>query len=116
MLLASYTPGQATHKYLSDVLAAGAEAAGTGYVAGGQTLTGVTLTQSGTVETLTCNSPSWANSTITAAFAVFYDDSPATQGAKPVLAYWDFGGSRSSSGTAFTLTVNAAGLITFTAS
>lgn len=116
MLLANYTPGQATHKYLSDVLAAGGEANGTGYNAGGQALSGVSLTQQGTVETLSCNSPSWANSTITAAFAVFYDDTPSAQSAKPVLCYWDFGGSRSSSGTAFTLTVNAAGLIAFTAS
>jgi hypothetical protein len=34
----------------------------------------------------------------------------------PVILYWDFGGTQSVSGTTFTLTINASGLVTWTAS
>lgn len=115
MLLSAYTYAD-THSTMADVLGAGTEAAGTGYTAGGLALTGVTVSSSAKVTTVTCTSPSWANSTITAAFAVFYDAQGGTNATNYPMCYWDFGGNQSSSNGAYTLTINASGLITFTAS
>ena len=115
MLLSAYTYAD-SHSTMADVLGAGTEAAGTNYTAGGQALTGVTLSSSAKVTTLTCTSPSWAASTITAAFAVFYDAQGGTNATNDPICYWDFGGNQSSSNGAYTLTINASGLITFTAS
>ena len=115
MLLSAYTYAN-THTTMTDVLGAGTEASGTGYTAGGQALTSVTLTTTGTVTTLTCANPSWATSTITASFAVFYDAAGGTNATNFPICYWDFGGSQSSSAGAFTLTVNGSGLYTITAS
>lgn len=115
MLLSAYTYAD-THSTMADVLGAGTEAVGTAYVAGGQLLTGVTLSSAAKVTTITCTSPSWANSTITAAFAVFYDSQGGTNATNYPICYWDFGGNQSSSNGAFTLTINASGLVTFTAS
>ena len=78
MLLSAYTPGQNTHQFLSDVLAAGTEVAnGNGYTTGGQALANLTLTQAGTVVTLSCDNPTWSPRTNTAAYAVFCDSTPA---------------------------------------
>lgn len=115
MLLATYTYAN-THVTMADVVAAGTEATGTGYTAGGLALTGVTLTTSGFVTTLTCASPSWATSTITAAAAVFYDAAGGTNATNFPIVHWDLGGSQSSSGAAFTLTISGSGLLTLTAS
>lgn len=115
MLLSAYTYAN-THATMADVLGAGTEATGTAYVAGGQALTGVTLSSSGLVTTLTCTSPSWSSSTITAAFAVFYDAQGGTNATNYPICYWDFGGNQSSSNGAYTLTINASGLVTLTAS
>lgn len=115
MLLSAYTFAN-THATMTDVLAAGTEVTGTGYTAGGQALTGVTLTTTGTVTTLTAANPSWGASTITAAFAVFYDAQGGTNATSYPFCYWDFGGAQSSSAGAFTLTVNGSGLYTVTSS
>lgn len=115
MLLTAYTFAN-THATMADVLGAGTEASGTGYTAGGQALTGVTFTTSGTTTTLTCANPSWSASTITAAFAVFYDAAGGTNATNYPFCYWDFGGSSSSSAGAFTLTVNGSGLYQITSS
>lgn len=118
MLLSAYTVGstQDTAQFVSDVLAVATEASGTGYTAGGQALTGVTFTKSGHVYTLDCNDPSWATSTVTAAFALFFDSTPGSNATNPVICYWDFGGNASSTGAAFTLVINAAGILTATGS
>jgi len=118
MLLSSYTVGstQDTAQYVSDVLAVATEASGTGYTSGGATLTGVTVGVSGHVYTLDCNDPSWPSSTITASYALFYDSTPGTNSTNPVICYWDLGGAASSSSGAFTLTINASGLVTLTGS
>lgn len=115
LLMASYTFAT-SHATMTAVKAAGTEASGTGYTAGGVALTGVSLSTSGEVTTLTCTSPSWGSSTITAAYAVFYDAQGGTDATNVPLVYWDFGGSQSSTAGTFTLTINASGLLTFTAS
>lgn len=118
LLLSAYTVGttQDSAKYKADVLAAATEASGTGYTAGGVTLTGVTWTVSGHVYSLKATIPAWTTTggSLAAAYALFYDDTPATN--KPVLCYWDLGGTQTSSNGTFTLTQNASGILTVTGS
>lgn len=115
MLLSAYTFAN-THATMADVLAAGTEATGTGYTAGGQALSSVTLSTSGTVTTLDCADPAWASSTITASFAVFYDAAGGTNATNYPICYWDLGGAQSSSAATFTLTISASGLYAITSS
>lgn len=115
MLFASYTYSS-SHASMTDVKGAGTEATGTGYTAGGQALTGVTVSTSGTTTTLTCANPSWGSSTITAAYAVFYDAQGGTDATNVPLVFWDLGGSQSSSSGSFTLTINGSGLLAFASS
>lgn len=121
MLLSAYTVGstQDTAKYRADVLAAATEATGTGYTAGGVTLTSVTWTATGHVYAFKATIPAWTTTggSLSAAYALFYDDTPATN--KPVLCYWNLdgsGGTQTSSNGTFTLTQNASGILTFTGS
>jgi hypothetical protein len=119
MLLADYTPAD-THQYLSQVKAAGTEAVGTGYTAGGKTLTGVTWTRTGKTWTLDCADVSWdtTDGSLDAAWAVVYDSTPGTDATNPVIGWVNLdgaGGTVSSSNGTFSLLMNAAGLLTFTA-
>lgn len=116
MLLSAYTPGQDTHQFLSDVTGAGTQASGTGYTANGQVLGSVTFTRSGHVYTLDCADPSWSavGGSLAAAYAVFYDRTPATDATRPVFCYWDLGGTQTATNGAFGLTIDAAGLLTLT--
>ena len=110
----SYTPNQDTHRYKSDLTN---EVTGTGYTAGGVALTGVTLsydTASNTFK-LDANDPAWASSTITAAYAVFYDSTPSTDATRPLICYVDLGGNISSTASTFTVQLDANGIINLTA-
>lgn len=110
----TYTPDQDTHQYKSSVTN---EVSGTGYTAGGATLTSCTSTYtSGTnVQMLDAADVSWTSSTITARYAVIYDSSPATDATRPLIAYVDFGADVVSSGGTFSITWDAAGIVTLTA-
>lgn len=91
------------------------EEAGAGYSR--QTLTSVSFTTTGLVNTLTCANPSWANSTFSDKYAFFYDAAVDTNDTtRLLLCYWDFGGTQSTTGATFTLTISGSGLITWTAS
>lgn len=119
LLLSAYTVGttQNTAQYVADVKAVATESTGTGYTAGGVTLTSVTWTATGTVYAFKATIPGWSiTSAFGAAFALFYCSTPGTDATNPVLCYWDLGATTSwSSGTlSFTLTQNAAGIVTFT--
>ena len=107
----AYTPNQDTHQFQSDLTN---EVSGTGYTAGGATLTSVTLTQSGHVMTLAAANTSWTSSTITARYAVVADTSPGTAGTNPLLCYVDFVTDVVSTGGTFLITWNASGIITWT--
>jgi hypothetical protein len=104
-------------QFFADVTAAATELTGTGYTAGGNTLTGVTVTDSGAVTTFGAGAtiPAWTSLAGSPAFAVFYDATPGTASTNPVIAYWDLGGSQTP-GSTFTLTPNASGIVTWTAS
>lgn len=110
LLLASYTAAS-SHATMADVLAAATEASGTGYTSGGQALSSVSVATSGNLTTLTCANPTWPTSTITAAYAVFYDAQGGTNSSNIPLVYWDFGGSQASAAGTFTIGINASGLL-----
>lgn len=119
MLLSAYTVGttQDTAQFVSDVLAAATEASGTGYTAGGLAITSTSFTESGHVYTFGSTATlQWTGSTITAAYALFYDSTPGSNATNPVLGYWDFGGSQSSSAGNFTLSLSSNAIATITGS
>ncbi len=171
LLTSSYTPDRTLHDYVDDIRAY--EVSGTGYTAGGATLTGCTATYvpadsatawqastayavgdivrpavanthcyrcvvagtsgasaptwptvhgqdvtDGTVTweeygagyvMLDANDPTWANSTITARFAVFYV-STGVDATSPLIGYLDFGEDISSHNAEFKLTLPALGI------
>ena len=106
LVTSSYTPNFGTHEFKSDVTN---EVSGTGYDAGGKSLTSVTLTQAGGTITFDAAALTWASSTITARGAVVYDDSLTND---PLIAYIDFGADKSSSAGDFVLSFNASGIFT----
>lgn len=115
LLTSAYTPNQDTHDYLDDVVAN--EVTGTGYTAGGQALASKTLTYDAATNTLKIDAAdvTWASSSITARYAVVYDDSPATNATKPLIALWDFTTDRASSNGDFIIRWGANGLFSLTA-
>ncbi|BDB59004.1 MULTISPECIES: hypothetical protein [Rhodococcus] len=110
----AYTPNQDTHRYKSSVTG---EVTGTGYTAGGKSLTGVTVTYDAATNRLRLDSddPSWPDSTITCRYLVFYDATPASDATRPLIAYVDFGADVSTTAGTFTAAINAAGIATITA-
>lgn len=111
----AYAPSQDTNAYWADVQSA--EAAGTGYVTGGAALASKTMTYDGATNKikLAAANSQWPASTLTARYAVIYDDSPATAATKPLLGYVDFGANQSTSNTTFEIVWSAAGIFEFTA-
>lgn len=109
----SYTPNQDTHVYKSDVTN---EVTGTGYTAGGQALTSKTVTYDSATNTVILDAADtvWPASTITARYAVIYDDAGASDATKVLLGYIDFGSDQSSTSGNFTLTWDATGIIRVT--
>jgi hypothetical protein len=80
------------------------EVSGTGYVAGGETLTVVAPTTSGTTAYLDFDDVTWSTATITANGALIYN---STQGDKAV-AVIAFGGDKTSTAGDFTIVFPAA--------
>jgi hypothetical protein len=115
--VATFLAGDGTNGALTEV-----STSGTGYSR--QLLSGVAVSPSsdsytnGTTYTLTCTSPSWASSTISAKYAFFYDNTYGSGGDSNnlMLCYWDFGGTNSSSSGSFTLTISGSGLLQWTVS
>lgn len=105
----AYTFNPATHQFRSAV---SGEVTGTGYTAGGATLTNVTVETSAGVVKIDADDVVWADSTITARNAVFYVDM-GSAAADPIIGVWDFGQDESSSGSDFKLVIPANGLVTF---
>ena len=111
------TSGVATAKLFSDWTSnVAAEITGTGYTAGGATVSSPTLTAGGTNDSVatwtSASNPAWTGATFTANQAVFYESSASTY---QLICFWDFGGAQGPSGQTFTLSINASGLLTATA-
>ena len=75
------------------------EISGTGYSAGGNTLTNVTPTTSGTTAFCDFNDTSWTTATITARGALIYNSSASNKAA----AVLDFGSDQTSTAGTFTI-------------
>ena len=98
MYMALYT-SSATLDATTTAYTATNEVSGTGYSAGGQALTTVAPTSSGTTAYLDFNDETWTSSTITARGALIYN---STQSNKSV-AVLDFGGDKTSTAGDFTV-------------
>jgi hypothetical protein len=109
----TYAPNQDTHRFKSDVTN---EITGTGYTAGGTTLTTKTAAYDGPTNTLTLDAddPAWAGATLTARYLVFYIDT-GTASTSALISYVDFGADVSSSAAAFTYQLPVTGLAQYTA-
>lgn len=109
LVTSAYTPDQDAHTRISDVTN---EVAGTGYTAGGQTLAGVTMSQDNTDNegVFDATDTTWSTATISAAAAVLYKDT-GTPSTSPLIAYFDFGATKSSSGADFTIQWGAEGIL-----
>jgi hypothetical protein len=75
------------------------QVAGTGYTAGGNTLTGATISSSGTTAIVDFDNTTWASSTITARGAMLYNASKANR----AIAILDFGADKTSTDGDFTI-------------
>lgn len=109
---ASYTPDQAAHDYYNDITNELTTA--NGYTAGGATLGSKTETITAGVKAFDAADVTWTSTTITARYAVIYDDTPATAATKPLIGYVDFGEDLSSSAGDFKITWAAGGIFTIT--
>lgn len=98
--------------YKDVALTANEVAAGNGYTTGGATLANKTITYDTATNTvkLDADDTVWAASTITAQYAVIYDDTPASN--KPLIAYVDFESAQSSLNGDFRVQWDAAGILT----
>lgn len=114
LLAQAYNPDQDGHQVWSDV--SDHEVTGTGYTAGGATLSNKTVTYDGTnnVTVLDADDVTWGSSTITARYAVIYDDAGAANNEKVLMGYVDFGMNQASTNGNFTLTWDAGGIFRFT--
>lgn len=99
----SYTPDKAAHSKRSDV---SGEITGTGYSAGGSSVTvGVSLSGSDRIDTA-LGGALWSNATITAAAAVYYKSRGGLDSADELIAYIDFGGNVTATNGDFQLTAS----------
>lgn len=98
----SATLSAATTAYASSGLN---EVSGTGYTAGGATLSSTTVSTSGTTAYFDCADPSWTSASFTARGALIYND---TNGDK-AIAVLDFGGDFTVTSGTFTIVMPAAG-------
>ena len=108
-----YAPNQDTHRYKSSVTN---EVTGTGYTAGGVTLTSKTAAYDAATNTLTLDAadPSWSTVTVTFRYLVSYVDT-GTAGTSPLISYVDFGEDVVVTGVNFTYQLPAGGLLQHTA-
>lgn len=109
----SYVPNQDTHQYKSSITN---EVTGTGYTAGGNTLTSTVVAYTTGTNVLNFDAADtvWATSTITARYAVVYDSTPGTDATRPLICYVDFGADVISSGGNFTIAWDALGIVSVT--
>lgn len=81
------------------------EVSGTGYVAGGEALTSVTLTTDGATAYFDCADVTWSSATITANGALIYNASKSNK----AIAVLAFGGDKTSTNGDFTVQMPAPG-------
>lgn len=85
------------------------EISGAGYSAGGAVLAGYTVSIQSGIATLDFTTATWPASTLSATYAVLYDDTAAP---KYAMGVYDFGGTVTTSGTTFFATMPPSGSAT----
>ncbi len=98
MKIALYT-NSATLDATTTIYTTSGEVVGTGYTAGGNTLTGNAISSGGTTAWLTFSDSSWTTATITARGALIYDSSASNA----AIAVLDFGADKVSTAGTFTV-------------
>jgi hypothetical protein len=98
MKIALYT-NSATLDATTTVYTTSNEVVGTGYTAGGNTLTGNAISYSGTTAWITFSDSSWTTATITARGALIYDSTRSNA----AIAVLDFGADKTSTVGTFTV-------------
>ena len=98
MKIALYT-NSATLDATTTAYTTSGEVVGTGYTAGGNTLTGNAISYSGTTAWITFSDSSWTTATITARGALIYDSSKSNA----AIAVLDFGSDKTSTVGTFTV-------------
>ena len=106
----SHTQNVDTHEFIDDV--SGDEVSGTGYTAGGATLSNkaVTVDNTDNEGVIDADDVTWGSSTITARYAAIYKDT-GTPSTSPIIAIIDFGSDKSSSAGDFTISWAAEGIL-----
>lgn len=107
----TYTPSQTAHEWFSDITN---EITGTGYTAGGVTLTTKTVGTSSLVVTLDADDETWSTASFTARYAIFYK-STGTASTSPLIGYVDMTSDQTVSAGTFTIQNSASGIVQFTA-
>ena len=108
LLTSAYVPS-AGHATLADVAAS--EATGAGYATGGQALSGVAWTLSGSSAALTAADPSWDEASITARYALIYVAKTVAGRTNPLVCLLDFGADRGVTGGTFAVRFDASGVL-----
>ena len=98
MKIALYT-NSATLDATTTIYTTSGEVVGTGYTAGGNTLTGNAISSDGTTAWLTFSDSAWTTATITARGALIYDSSKSNA----AIAVLDFGADKTSTAGTFTV-------------
>jgi hypothetical protein len=98
--VALYT-GNATLNESTTVYSTANEITGTGYTAGGITLTAVTVNSSGYTAYVSFNNPIWTSASFTTRAALIYNSSKSNRS----IAVLDFGADKTVSNNTFTITL-----------
>jgi len=98
--IALYT-NSATLNETTTAYSATNEITGTGYTAGGVTITGVTVNSSGYTAYVSFNNPSWTSASFTTRAALIYNSSKANRS----IAVLDFGSDKTVSNNTFLITL-----------
>ena len=98
--IALYT-GNATLNESTTVYSTANEITGTGYTAGGITLTAVTVNSSGYTAYVSFNNPIWTSASFTTRAALIYNSSKSNRS----IAVLDFGADKTVSNNTFTITL-----------
>jgi malate/lactate dehydrogenase len=110
LVTSAYVPNIDTHTKRSDITN---EVSGTGYTAGGATLTTPTVSQDNTndLAKFDADDITWSTSTITARGAVIYKSRGGASSADELVAYIDFGSDKVSSSGDFIIQWSANGIL-----
>ena len=111
LVTSSYTPDQDTHDFYDDIT--NEVANGNGYTTGGATLANKSVTKDNVNNrsVLDADDTAWTTSSFTARGAVIYKDTGVAS-TSPLICYKDFGSDKTVSSGTFTISWNAAGILT----